>query len=104
MGNTGLDSEADYPYLATDLTCDHTREKRVVATIDSFKDVPSNDEAQLQAAAMLGPVAVAIEADKKPFQTYKCGIFDDPQCGTKLDHGVLVVGVDAQSWKVKNSW
>ena len=42
------------------------------------------------------------------FQLYKSGVFSDAKCGTKLDHGVLVVGFGAESgkdfWKVKNSW
>ena len=54
------------------------------------------------------PLAVAIEADKKVFQTYKSGIMDSAECGTKLDHAVLVVGYgqegDQEYWLVKNSW
>ena len=61
----------------------------------------TGSEAALVAAAALGPVSVAIEADQPAFQHYKSGVFDAP-CGTKLDHGVLVVGYDADSYTVKN--
>lgn len=37
------------------------------------------------------PVSVAIEADQRPFQLYSGGVFD-AECGTALNHGVLVVG------------
>ena len=73
-----------------------------MATINSFAQV-SSTEAQLEAAVSLGPVAVAIEADQPAFQQYKSGVFS-ATCGTKLDHGVLVVGYTATTWIVKNSW
>lgn len=44
------------------------------------------------------------------FQFYHSGIMDNANCGTNLDHAVMVVGygTDATSgedyWLVKNSW
>ena len=62
----------------------------------------------MKAALAQQPLAVAIEADKRVFQTYKSGILDSSACGTKLDHAVLVVGWGTESdqdyWLVKNSW
>ena len=43
----------------------------------SFVDVPPNDPEQLKAALVLGPVAIAIEADQDVFLFYKDGIIDD---------------------------
>ena len=103
LNNSGIDAEADYPYLGIDSTCAANRSARAVATIDSFHDVQAGSEAQLAAAVQLGPVAVAIEADQSGFQSYKSGVFDAP-CGTNLDHGVLVVGLTDDAYIVKNSW
>jgi hypothetical protein len=55
-----------------------------------------------------GPVSIAIEADHQAFQFYKGGVMKKA-CGTRLDHGVLLVGYGTASdgtkfWKVKNSW
>ena len=58
----------------------------------------------VQAAVAKVPVSVAIEADKPAFQHYKSGVLTGSACGTKLDHGVLVVGYGSGYWIVKNSW
>lgn len=55
------------------------------------------------AAASIGPVAVAIDASDDIFQHYKSGTLSGT-CGTKLDHGVTVVGYTPTTWIVKNSW
>jgi len=103
--NGGLASEKDYPYTARDGTC-----KKVASSlkISGFKDVPSKDETALMAAVNLGPVAIAIEADKSVFQFYSGGVLDNKACGEQLDHGVLITGYGTESgkdyWLVKNSW
>jgi len=108
--NGGLDTESDYPYHATAGTCDKTKEAKHVLTIDGYEDVPKMDETALLKAVTNQPVSVAIEADKRVFQLYTGGVFDDETCGTQLDHGVLAVGFGTDSssskdfWIVKNSW
>jgi KDEL-tailed cysteine endopeptidase len=107
--NKGIDTEEDYPYTAMDGECIGPKKNRRVVTIDSYQDVPENDEVALKKAAAHQPIAVAIEADAKSFQLYGGGVYDDPTCGTSLNHGVLVAGYgkDPQFgnyWIVKNSW
>jgi len=79
-----------------------------VVTITGYVDVPSRDEDALKAAVASQPVSVAIEADKRVFQLYRGGVFQSDECGTQLDHAVLVVGYGTEGgmdyWKVKNSW
>ena len=105
MATGGIDSEQEYTYNATDGPCWTAAEKRIVASIDNYTDVKARDEDQLAAALLLNPVSVAIEADHPVFQHYKSGIVSNASaCGDKLDHGVLVVGMTADSWIVKNSW
>jgi len=113
--NKGLDTETDYKYTAgagVAAKCSAKKEKKHVVAIDAFKDVPPNAEKELEKAVTMQPVSVAIEADHQSFQLYKGGVFSAKDCGTALDHGVLVVGYgfDSKSkghkhfWKIKNSW
>mmetsp|Transcript_25 Transcript_25/g.59 ORF Transcript_25/g.59 Transcript_25/m.59 type:complete len:504 (-) Transcript_25:54-1565(-) len=105
----GLDTEKDYPYQGVQSVCDTARENRVVVTIDGHEDIPAGDEQEMVKAASKHPISVAIQANHQNFQLYTGGVFDDPECGTQLDHGVLVVGFGTSSedqdyWIMKNSW
>merc|ERR1712062_532703 len=70
----------------------------------------SDSVSQLMAAVAQQPVSIAIEADKRVFQSYTSGVLDSTACGTNLDHGVLLVGYGTDEasgldyWLVKNSW
>lgn len=48
----------------------------------------------------LRPISVA--ADASNWLNYKSGVFSD--CGTRVNHYSLLVGVNSESWKLKNSW
>ena len=78
---------------------------RAVVSIDSFEDVPVNNEHALAKAVTAQPISVAICASQN-LQFYAEGILD--QCCTELDHGVLAVGYGEEGgvpyWIVKNSW
>jgi C1A family cysteine protease len=102
-------NEADYPYKAMDGKCKESK-CTGVTKVKKYKDVDQNSELALKTAVAKNPTSVAIEADTASFQFYSGGIFDDPECGTYLDHGVVAVGYgkDEESgklfWKVRNSW
>lgn len=105
--NNGMCTEDNYPYKATDGTC----KSDCGATIARFtdcKDVPANNEVVLKSAVAVGPVSVAIEADTRTFQLYTGGVLTSTECGTNLDHGVLITGYGRENgldyWNVKNSW
>ncbi|KAK7263180.1 hypothetical protein RJT34_30766 [Clitoria ternatea] len=107
IGNGGIDSEQDYPYRGVDDICDTTKKNAKVVTIDGYEDVPPYDEKALKKAVAHQPVSVAIEASGRALQLYQSGVFTG-RCGTKLDHGVVVVGYGTENgvdyWLVRNSW
>jgi len=109
--NNGQCSYTDYPYFSgsskTGGDCKKSSCESLVEMRSCF-DVKSKDQVALKEAVYQQPVAVAIEADTRYFQSYSGGILDSASCGTKLDHGVLVVGYGVEEgnkyWLVKNSW
>jgi len=99
-----METESEYPYTGRDgTTCKYNMAEGVMNTA-SYKDVTPRSPTQLMAAIDIGVVSIAIEADKSIFQHYRSGVINSPACGTKLDHGVAVVGYTSDSFIVRNSW
>jgi len=112
QSNTGVDTEASYPYTAKNGKC-HYSASNLGATDSGFVDITPGSESDLEnAIATIGPISVAIDASKMSFQFYKQGVYYEQRCGSaqqNLDHGVLAVGYgtsdDGQKYYiVKNSW
>jgi C1A family cysteine protease len=107
--DNGLTTESAYPYVSgTTKTAGTCHSFTSVTKLSGCYDVPAN-ELQLTLALVQQPVSVAIEADTRSFQMYTSGVYNDPACGTTLDHGVLAVGFGTNSagqdyYIVKNSW
>lgn len=102
----GITTETKYPYRGWKLpSCKYTDADKEWS-ISDCTEVTVNSQMALRAAVAKTPVSVAIQANQMGFQLYKSGVFSGA-CGTKLDHGVLVVGYGKDGkdfWKVKNSW
>ena len=107
--DNGVCLDRDVPYEGIGKDCnDQELNCNKIAKFSHCVDVKPNNELSLLLAVQQTPVSVAIEADSRIFQFYKSGIITDSNCGTTLDHGVLIVGFsrddDQDFWIVKNSW
>jgi len=104
--------ESVYPYTSgvnpVKGSCAYKESSATAVTVTDYTDVTPSNPTQMKAALAQQPLAVAIEADKMVFQTYKTGVLTDAKCGTNLDHAVLAVGYGSENgqdyWLVKNSW
>ena len=103
--------ESVYPYTSgagQRGTCQYKESSATSVTVSKYVDVTPSSPSQMMAALNVQPLAVAIEADKFVFQTYKSGVLTSDTCGTNLDHAVLAVGYGTEDgndyWLVKNSW
>jgi len=108
QSHDGLCSESAYPYKAKKGTCMADSCGSKYDPVTGHEDVAKNTQADLESALCQGPVSIAIEADQNAFQLYTSGVLTG-DCGAKLDHGVLLVGMGTDPtlgdyWKVKNSW
>eukprot|EP00746_Dinoflagellata_sp_MGD_P072977 gnl/MRDRNA2_/MRDRNA2_29613_c0_seq1.p1 gnl/MRDRNA2_/MRDRNA2_29613_c0~~gnl/MRDRNA2_/MRDRNA2_29613_c0_seq1.p1 ORF type:complete len:475 (+),score=86.23 gnl/MRDRNA2_/MRDRNA2_29613_c0_seq1:88-1425(+) len=104
----GLETESDYPYVASNGQCKATQEKEKVF-IGNWTTI-STDEDQMAAALIkYGPLSIGINAG--PMQFYHGGvakpwkIFCNPK---SIDHGVAIVGFGEDKgtkyWTIRNSW
>ncbi|KAF4676629.1 hypothetical protein FOL47_005782 [Perkinsus chesapeaki] len=108
VNDHGLGSEKDYPYTASQSTCNITGVKRVIKphTIGYRIVKAGSKKGLLQAVVEAGPVTVGLDGTGV-FQLYKGGVLDSG-CGTSINHGALLVGYNMNSeqpyYLVKNSW
>eukprot|EP00358_Blepharisma_japonicum_P002233 CAMPEP_0202945364 /NCGR_PEP_ID=MMETSP1395-20130829/6374_1 /ASSEMBLY_ACC=CAM_ASM_000871 /TAXON_ID=5961 /ORGANISM="Blepharisma japonicum, Strain Stock R1072" /LENGTH=353 /DNA_ID=CAMNT_0049645301 /DNA_START=30 /DNA_END=1091 /DNA_ORIENTATION=+ len=104
---SGLTTEANYPYVTKVTACNASKVSQVAAKISSYSIVAANEPNALMAAVVNKPIAVGVQGNEASWQLYKGGIVTS-DCGTDLDHAVLVVGYNNANsppyWIVKNSW
>jgi len=107
---SGIASEAAYPYIAAVGTCQPY--DSVLTNVGSWVQVEQNSEDAMMSAIQTQTLSILLCGEQKPFQYYAGGVLDtdDGDCGTVLDHAVLLVGygtdpqTSKQYWTIKNSW
>lgn len=91
----GITDQSSYPYVARDQAC---KQDSGSYKITGYVDVPGCDN--LLNALQARPISVAVDASN--WSLYRTGVLGS--CGTAINHGVLLVGVTGDYWRIKNSW
>jgi len=109
QGSNGIDTQSSYPYTASDSSCDTSKTSdnmNVAATCSGPRTVGASEGALQEAVGNVGPISICLCASSSAFGQYSGGIFDDPSCGTSINHAVACVGYDTNQnyWIVRNSW
>ena len=106
IGNKGINTEANYPYLAVDSKCNTTLANVHEVTISKAGSVQAYNYMALQASVVSQPVSTGVEANIM-WQLYQSGTLTS-NCGVDINHDVLAVGYNTEGtipyWIVKNSW
>jgi hypothetical protein len=106
--NGGICTESSYPYVSgtttTTGTCKNTCSLVSGSRVTSSVAVKSKSDTDMVNALSIQPVSIGIQANQRDFQLYSGGLFDSLNCGTNLDHGVLLVGYSPDYYIMKNSW
>lgn len=105
--NFGVEAEASYPYKTKQETCTFTANNIVLKGTGEVRIESGNAEALKNAVATQGPISVVLYASSK-FQSYKSGVYYEPNCSKQCNHAVLAVGYGNEGgqdyWLLKNSW
>jgi cathepsin L len=103
----GLCSEKEYSYTGRNGNCKSSSCGTKYDANTGYKAVTPYSSSALVDATAVGCISIGIEADQTAFQYYSSGVLTG-NCGTSIDHGVLIVGYGTSGsneyWKVKNSW
>lgn len=106
IDNEGINTEANYPYLAEYSDCNLTLAKNHAVTISNAGSVQAYNYVALQASVVRQPISTGVEANIL-WMLYQSGTLTN-NCGIGINHDVLTVGYNTQGtvpyWIVKNSW
>lgn len=92
-------TDKQYPYTGRDGSCTQPScsDGKILT---GYINVAANNPAELLSALQQRPISVAVDASN--WNQYRDGVFNN--CGSRLNHGVLLVGYEGNAWIIKNSW
>ena len=91
----GITTGSAYPYVARDQTCKSQGGNNKISGYTSHSGCTG-----LQNGINSRPISVTVDASN--WSRYGSGVFSN--CGSSINHAVLLVGTISNVWKIKNSW
>jgi len=103
IGQTGIASETSYPYRARNGQCRASSVSKALpaGAVAGYNTVRASTTG-LESALNSSPVSVTVDADST-WQSYRSGVLSEG-CRGSVDHAVIAVGYDGNSFKIRNSW
>ncbi|KAJ8729142.1 hypothetical protein PYW08_000723 [Mythimna loreyi] len=103
----GIETEADYPYMAVQQACQFEPSKAAVRITACTQYNIVSQEKLKQLLYKNGPISVGVKTSN--FSNYLGGVMMDQQCSAgNVNHAVLLVGYGTDNgvpyWLLKNSW
>lgn len=103
-------TESNNPYEATEGVC--KKKYNTIINVRDYGVLMKEDDKHAEdyipwILENYGPVGIGIDVSNEKLFSYKDGIFSANDCGTDIDHAVLIVGMGTYPkpyWIVKNSW
>jgi len=104
--------ETEYPFIGNASSSCRMADFPPQASALAVTILDENSLTQMLHGLNVVPMAVGVDSSTDDFMFYKSGIFNDPKCGTDIDHAVLAVGYALASpmtgqpayWLIKNSF
>ena len=107
IANRGIQGTASYPYAGVDQLCKANQKLVAPPRLLTYTSLLQSCDSLIASIAK-GPLSIGISANA--IQFYTGGIFSNKFCGTNINHGVNLVGIDYDNlvrkdyWLVRNSW
>ncbi|KAH7575800.1 hypothetical protein JRO89_XS02G0223000 [Xanthoceras sorbifolium] len=99
----GIMADSDYPYSGTSTNPCAFDQSSVVSSISKMFYITNKEDQIAAYVARRNPIVAYV--NPQYLQSYTGGVICPSECQQPLNHGVLLVGYDADgNWTIKNSW
>lgn len=92
----GLSTSTEYSWAGSQQQCRSTSGS--FKKTNGYRNITDCDSLALQ----LQKQPISVTVDGTNFQFYRSGLYSD--CGMSLNSALLLIGMNDQSWRLKNSW